>query len=258
MIETFLRNLFPDQRPAPAPRPAARVSAPPVQPPAPKIPTVQQRLMAGKLVGQLKTIDRTYALNLITDSAAWDNDIAVILANDDLDAVSAEFLDHAGKCFYSHSVGVAAQRGDGCIATDGGLALPILDKSRLASARLLVHRKGREQSEYATLLKMRWSTAKRAPKESGNSFEDAHARKTTGGHGQATVHVGDSLRVELTVVRSGGHGFAFATDANGRLSVFCHLKHAPPEFTFAVGMRITAVLVQVPRGIQAREIRAVA
>ena len=260
-FENLLRDLF--GRPQPIPRPAP---GPPLRPPAAAStsrsqPSQEQRLMAQKLVGQLRTIDRTYELNLIGDqnkAADWINDLAVKLAYDDLDGVSAEFLDATGNVFYAHRIKVARHVGRAELHSDGGLALPILDKRRLGKARLLVHSKGRNQADYCAQLRIQWAPAERAKFEAGAAFKDAHANKTTGGRGEATIHVGDSLRVPLTITRSGGKGFAFATDASGQLSVFCHAQNAPSGFQFAVGSRVTAVLVQLPKGIQAREIRAAA
>lgn len=261
-LDTILRNLFqhnasdstrrrntqatPPSRPAPARRPS------------PCIPKAHQRLLAQKLVGQMRTIDRTYDLKLLADIEAWVNDLAVMMANNDFTGISAELLDNSGKVFYAHRIDVIERHGKPELYSDGGMALPILDRSRLGKARIVVHRKCDNQSSYASLLKLNWSNVERAERESGKSFSDTHANKTTGGHGKATVHVGDSLRVELTIIRSGGKGFAFATDESGNLAVFCHAKHAPDGYQFKVGSKISAVLVQLPKGIQAREIQPAA
>lgn len=259
-FDRFLRSLFNPPQPAPTPQ---RAPQPRPQPPAANRsltvhPSQAQILLAQKLVGQLRTIDRTYDLRLLGDPVAWAHDVAVMLAYDDLDGVSAEFLDTSGQAFYTHRVRVGGHAGKAQLHSEGGLALPVLDKRRVSKARLLVHRKGRNQLLYSPQLRLQWSGVERAKQESGHAFADTHAQKTTGGRGEATVHVGNSLRVLLTITRSGGKGYAFATDSSGQLSVYCHAQYAPQGFRFTVGSKVTAVLVQVPKGIQAREIRAAA
>jgi len=221
-------------------------------------PTEAQRRLAQNVVAQLRTIDRAYDLKLLGDAnniAGWENDLAVMIAHDDLDGASCELLDSTGNVFYGYRATISGGNGRTQLHSDGGLALPILDRSRLAKARLLMHRKGGDQAAYRSQLRLQWSAVERANFEDGASFKDEHANKTTGGRGEATVHVGKSLRVPLTITRAGDKGFAFAADSSGQLSVFCHAKSAPPGFKFAVGSRITAVLIQVPKGIQARDIQ---
>jgi hypothetical protein len=62
----------------------------------------------------------------------------------------------------------------------------------------------------------------------------------------------------LLITQTGTRGFAFAKDLDfSEAPVFLLSRFASPTMTFRPGMLVTGIVVQTPRGLQARSITAV-
>jgi cold shock CspA family protein len=215
-------------------------------------------LMASKAMRQLRVIDQSRNFKLFSSDKEYEDlvhDVGVMLEYQDLDGVSLQALDKEKKVIFEFKIAFAVNGANGKKRdASGGIEIPLLDPSSVAGARWLLHRKGKEP-EYKHQLRLSYGAAAKRDYADDSSFNSDHAAAITGGRQTGRVRVANQNRMPLTVVRVGGRGFAFAQDAAGKLQVFCHASEAPTDHSFSVGQKITAVVVQVPKGLQARQIR---
>jgi len=242
----FGNNPAPTPRPAPQPNPAAGYTIP-----------ANYCMQAKKVVSQFDTIGRSYYLPIWAPQTAADHqhDWGVMLAHGDLQSASLELLAGDKTVLFEFKVrfqGEKAKRG--LIDSADGVELPVLDRATVAGHRLIIQQSGREPV-YRHLLRMTWSPAQTLQKRRGDSFASEHARKITGGRQTANVHVTAEARQRLVVTQTGDGAYAFGEVPARFKGVFLHRKFAPPGFQFRIGQQISAVLVQTPKGLQARAIQ---
>ena len=240
----------------------------PTPPPAPPVPQPKRDpnytipddclMQSKKVVSQFDTIGRSYNLPIWAPQSKEDHqhDWGVMLAHDDLQSVRLELLAADKTVLFEFKIEFARRKANGkFIDSANGVELPVLDRATVSGHRLIIQQSGRE-SVYRHLLRIGWSPAETLVKRRGNTFASEHARKITGGRQTAKVHVSAEARQRLVVTQTGDDGYAFGdVPAKGWKGVFLHLKFAPPGLQFRIGQQLTALLVQTPRGVQARAIR---
>lgn len=218
------------------------------------------KLEVSKAIQQLAFVDRSYHLGLWSSDAAkedWKHDLGLMRACDDLEYVCLELLaaDHTVLCEFRLTFNGSA-RGARMTDSGQGIELPVLDRRLVAQGRCILQRHGRE-TQYKDLLKIRWSPAETLRKRAGDSYASEHAAKITGGRQDGTFHVAAEARHRLIVTQNGTQGYAFAKDLDlGADGIFLLPKFAPVGLQFQPGQQLTAVIVQTPRGFQARNIQA--
>ena len=217
-------------------------------------------LAASKAIAQLAFIDRSYNLNIWPTEESlqiWTYDIGLMLEHQDLQHVRLELLDADRAVLFEYRIDFASEGKCRPLRdTAQGIELPVFDRQRVADHRLVVQGHGRA-ALYRHLLKLKWDTVPTLPKRPGDTFVSEHAGKVTGGRQKGAFHVGDLARHRLVVTQVfPGRGYAFARDLDlGVDGVFLHAKFAPKGLRFRLGLSLQAVVVQTPRGLQARAIR---
>lgn len=238
----------------------------PIPPPAP--PTRRTpihisdtvKLEVSKIVEQVAFVDRSLSLGLWTSEASkqdWKHDLGVMRAFDDLEHVRLELLaaDQTVVCEFRLAFNSRAG-GPRRLDSGQGVEIPLIERCLIAGQRVVITRRGRE-AQYKDLLKIRWGPAETLRKQDGDAFESEHAHAITGGRQRGEFYVGTTARHRLVVTQTGTKGYAFAKDLDlGVDDIFLLPKFAPAGLLFHPGQQLTAVVVQVPRGLQARNIQA--
>lgn len=238
----------------------------PMPPPAPHTRRTPRhisdavKLEVSKAIEQLAFVDRSLSLGLWPSEASkqdWKHDLSVMRAFDDLEHVRLEVLaaDQRVLCEFRLAFNGSAG-GPRRIDSGRGVEIPLIARRLIAGQRVIIERRGRE-AQYKDLLKIRWSPAETLRKQDGDTFESEHTHAITGGRQHGEVYVDPAARHRLIVTQTGTKGYAFAKDLDlGVDGVFLLPKFAPAGLQFYPGQQLTAVVVQVPRGFQARNIQA--
>jgi cold shock CspA family protein len=219
------------------------------------------RLETKKAIHTLTLVDRAYALGIWSspeEKAKWLNDIGVFLAFDNLNSISLELLG-ADKTvvaevkikFGQHANGKADRQAS-------GTEVPVLDKKLVTGHRVLVQHKNGNAAQYQHFLKFNWSPAETLRRRQGDVFANSQARKT-GGRQTGSIFASKDSRHTLVITRPiGTKGFGFADCPDlGLTGVLLHIRHLRGVTGLRLGQRVTAQIVQLPQGIQAREVRTV-
>ncbi len=253
----------PARRPSPAPHPqlGLRPRPQPASRPKPLAAHIRPEtgLMVSKAIAQFDFVNRAWNLNLWRDAAnkaEWQHDLKVMLDHRDLSDIGLEVLSHDDRVIFRDKIHFGSQAKAPRHDTAGGVELPLLDRSAIKSARIVVWRLG-NGAACRHLLKLPWESAAEIPEQPGDRIVSEHAAAITGGRQTGELHVGASARHRIEVTQTGDRQFAFARDLDhiGLTHIFLHTKFAPPGFVFRVGQQLTAVLIAGPKGIQARSIR---
>jgi hypothetical protein len=217
-------------------------------------------LSISKLIKQVTLVERSYALKLFNaDLEATQHDLTVMHQHTDLRSITVELIGK-DKMVFIELKWLLNNTAGGFSRVDsaGGVELPVIDQSRIGGQRFLIQQGGR-QAEYQHLLKLKWSAVRAIPKAPGIVIGSEHNDKITGGRTRGEFFVGDAVRHELIVTQGGSKGYAFARDLTIKVDgVFLHGKFAPAGLHFRIGQRISAVVIQSPKGLQARAIQTVA
>ncbi len=250
ILNNILNGIFGDK---PAPKPPAT----PPKPTAGYAIPPNCWMQAKKVVSQFDTIGRSYNIPIWAPQTAADHqhDWGVMLAHGDLQSVRLELLAADKTVLFEFRVHFQGEKAKGgLIDSASGVELPLLDRAAVTGHRLIIQQNGRE-SVYRHLLRISWSPAPTLQKRPGDSFASEHARKITGGRQTASVHVTAEARQRLVVTQTGDGPYAFGEVPARFKGIFLHRKFAPPGFQFRMGQQLSAVLVQTPRGLQARAIQ---
>jgi hypothetical protein len=218
------------------------------------------RLEITKALRQLYFADKSYSLGIWpTDETKsnWEHDLAVMRVFEDLKDIRLELLGSDRTVLFEFRIGFAgAPRTERAVDSGNGIELPVLSLHAVADKRVIIGR-NKNDSQYHHLLRMNWAPAANHVKREGDTYRSEHTAKITGGRQTGSFHVGADARHRLVVSRTGQDGYAFAKDLDlGTADVFLLVKFAPPGLHFYVGQRLTAIVVQTPRGFQARSIQA--
>ena len=223
------------------------------QPPA--VVTAEATMAASKAVAQMEFLCRSYGMSVVDGSTIDDlkADLATMVANADLGSLRLELLGSDNRVLFEFKVAFTnASRAGRAIDSAKGVEVPLLDRRLVTGRRLIVERNGHE-SRYKHLLKINWGPAETFQKSAGSGYTSEHTTAITGGRQAATFHVGDAARHQLVVTQTGTRPFFFAKDLTlDRDGVFVLTKHLPSGVEPRVGLKLTALVIATPRGLQAR------
>lgn len=218
------------------------------------------QLEVSKALRQFFFLDQTYNLGIWRteqSKAEWQHDLCVKRLYDDLKHITLELLaaDHTVPYFYRVDFNGAPTMVRTVDSAEGVEAPVLPDMRTIADKRVIIGHHGKE-SQYRHLLLKKWGPAETLVKRGGDTYASEHAAKITGGRQAGSFHVAADARHRLVVTRTGPR-YHFADDLDLKMTkVFMHPKFAPPGFQFYVGQRLTAIVVAVPKGFQARCIQA--
>lgn len=275
LIQDFFQFLFPQPAVTPAPIPTMARTSPPKatapknalpKPAAPKAtpPSPSQAidpeisLQVSKALRQLYRADEAYGLKLWPnpkEKDEWQHDLSLMLAHGDLKAVRLRVLAKDGSVPFSFDLAFTGKTHKVGVDSAQGVELPMLPPGLIAKGEAVVSRSGKDEP-YRHLLKGNWSRAAQRPVMAGADIASEHAERITGGRLAGKLHVANEARRDLVVTQVGDRGYAFGK-AGELTGIFLHLKHAPQGLAFHLGDRLSAVVIQTPRGLQARDIRPV-
>jgi hypothetical protein len=222
------------------------------------IPNSSKSLLAvRKSIAQIALIDRSYQLGVMkNDSDGMEHDLCVMHDFRDLAAVALELIGEGKVVLFAYRIRFDRSRDAAESENDAarGLELPIFDRQKVLGNRLLITRHGRHE-QYAHLLQLAWTKADALKQRTSDTLSSSHTRKISGGRMHSTFDLPADARHLLEITRAGGCDFAFARDLTmDAPGVYLHQQFAPHGFTFRSGDLVSAVVVQTPRGLQARNI----
>jgi cold shock CspA family protein len=238
-------------------------SQPPTPAPQPKPPFVlpeRAKAEAKEALHTLQLVDTSYGLGIwptAEEKEKWLNDIAVFLTFRNLDSITLQLLGadktvvaEVKVCFGQHANGKNA-------GAPRGKEVPVIDRKLVAAHRVIVQHKNGNAAQYQHLLKFNWSAAETLRRRNGDEFANSQARKTAGRQ-TGSIFASKDSRHELIVTRPvGNKGFGFADCPSLKLTgVFLHERHLRGVRELKLGQRVTAQIIQLPDGLQAREVRA--
>jgi hypothetical protein len=216
------------------------------------------RIAVEKAIEQLGFIAQSFNLDLCQHISRGDliDDLTVMLEHADLEHVTLQLLDAQSTIRFEFRIEFAADSQPKDLRDSAaGVEVPVLPTGLITSVQLLVSRH-KKMDQYRHLLKHPyWEPAPSLRKEAGDLIEPEHIRSVTGGrqHGQMFVDAAARHRIVVTQVYP---TFAFGRDLTlGLDGVFLLSKFAAPGLTFRPGLNLLAVVVQTPRGLQARAIQ---
>lgn len=193
--------------------------------------------------------------------ADWLHDLTIMRQHRDLGYVRLELLDANNTVLHTFELKFDQQRTSpqSIIDSANGVEIPILppaERQRIVAHRLLINSSA-QRASYQELLKLNWSPAAKLRDENQSQFESQHARKITGGRLAGEVRVAQAAMQTLVITNTGAQGYAFATslDQPGLTNVFLHPHEAAKNVAFTPGRRVRALVIQTPRGLQARNIQ---
>jgi cold shock CspA family protein len=269
LAHQFSVLLFGDHRRQPTPSPKASAEPPPQSSPNHRktnnrhwkiLIVASHKLAVEKALDTLTLVDRAYSLGIWPspeEKDKWQHDLGVFPTFDNLNSLSLELLG-ADKTVVAEVKINFGQHVDG--KTSGartGTEVPVLDRKLVTGHRVLVQWKDGNQDQYRHLLRLNWQTAETLRRRQGDEFANSQARKT-GGRQSGTIFTSKDSRHTLIVthpIGSKGFGFGDCPDL-GLTNVFLHSRHLRGLKGLKLGQRVTAQIVQLPQGIQAREVRA--
>ncbi len=245
------------QVPPPSPMPHPVPSVPPARFTMPE----PVRLETEKAIHTLTLVDRAYALGIWSspeEKAKWLNDIGVFLAFDNLNSISLELLGADKTVVAEVKINFGQHASGKAGGLTSGTEVPVLDKKLVTGHRVLVQHKNGNAAQYQHFLKFNWSPAETLRRRQGDEFANSQARKT-GGRQTGSIFASKDSRHTLVVTRPiGTKGFGFADCPDlGLTGVLLHIRHLRGLKGLRLGQRVTAQIVQLPQGIQAREVRTV-
>jgi cold shock CspA family protein len=216
-----------------------------------------------KAVHALEFVARRLNRRLFSSAAERANvlhDLQVIRTFNNLKSVTVEYLGANRHVVFDHTIEFSPNaNGNGrCVDAGRGIELPLLPPSLIVEHLFSISWCDRSQRDLLKhLLNVPWSNKEEHPKARGTTIRSVHHEKITGGNNTARLHVTDLARHfgRISYVAE-GRGFAFANDEVLGQTVWCHVSHAPTGFRFRVGDRVSFVVVDVPKGLQARDIRS--
>jgi len=233
------------------------------QPPVSKPPFVlpeHVKAETKEAIHTLQLVDTSYGLGIWStaeEKEKWLNDVGVFLAFDNLESIRLELLGadktvvaEVKVCFGQHANrwGGGARRGK---------EVPVIDRKLVAGHRVIVQHKNGNGAQYQHLLKFNWSTAETLPRRRGDEFANSQARKTDGRQTGSIFASKDSRHALIITRPLGNKGFGFADCPDLNLTgVFLHKRHLRGVQELKLGQRVTAQIIQLPDGLQAREVRA--
>jgi len=221
------------------------------------------RMQVEKAVRALEFVAHRLGRSLFAseeERAKWMHDLEVIRRLNNLKAIAAEYIGADKTVLFEHEIGFSPNGHAKGIVIDsaGGVELPVFPREIVREHRVVMREHDQAQrSLYQHLLTVNWTTVECLKKAKGTSVHSEHHAKITRGNNTASLFVSELARHHgrITYVAE-GRGFAFADDETLGHAVWLHVCHAPKGFVFRQGERVSYVVVDVPKGLQGRDIRA--
>lgn len=217
------------------------------------------KLSARKAIHTLELVDTTYGLGIwptAQEKEKWLHDLALFLFYNNLCSVSLELLGKDKTVVAEVKVCFGQRVESTTGGAPAGTEVPLIDKRLVAGHRVLVHQRQVNPEQYRHLLKLNWQTAETLRRRRGDEFANNQARKT-GGRQTGSIFTSKEARHELTITRPiGPRGYGFCDCPKlGLTGVFLHKRHLCGVRELKPGQRVSGVLIQLPNGFQAREVR---
>lgn len=222
-------------------------------------------LEISKAIEQLAFADRTYNLGdpiwpTNESKTDWKHDLSVMRMHGDLKNVALQFLARDRTVPWEYRIVFnGAPTFERQVDFAKGMEIPVLRpdiRADVTDKRVILAHHGKE-AQYRHLLRKNWSPAAKHAKRAGDTYGSSHCAAITGGRETGNFHVAAEARHQLVVSECGTLDFAFAKAPDlGMAAVHLRAEHASPGFRFFKGQQLTAIIVQTPRGLQGRAIRA--
>ena len=204
----------------------------------------------------LKSFGRTPPWTTAAQRDDHVHDLTVMLRHGDLERASLELVGADDTVIYRHRIEFGRNGGSGSVDADGGIELPLLARHQIARHRILVSPAAR-LDDYRPELRNGWGRAPTLNQRTGSCFASDHTRRVNAGRMNGEVFVADEARHTVTVLNVAVDGqYAFGRSAALAADVFLHRGQCAEAVTFQPGQRLSCVVIQTPRGLQGRNIRA--
>jgi len=218
------------------------------------------KLEARKAIHTIAITDRAYNLNIwptAEEKEKWLNDIGIFLAFDNLNSISLELLGLDNTIVAEIKINFGQHVNGKVGGAPAGTEVPVLDRKLVSTHRVVIQWKQANLERYRHLLKLNWQTAETLHRRHGDEFANSQARKTAGRQ-TGSIFASKDSRHELIVTRPiGSRGYGFADCPDLKLTgVLLHERHMRGVRELKLGQRVTAQIIQLPVGLQAREVRA--
>lgn len=211
------------------------------------------QLQVSKAIANLKLIARSYALSGWSEEYAQKlvHDISIMRVYGDAHSVRLEVFDSTNSIIFQHSENFTGN-GQRSIDSGGGLEIPVIPRHLVKDWRIVVP--PRLSPEYVPRLLLNWGPAPDRSLARGSEFDSDHVTKMTGGRTDGKIYVGDVARHTGTITLVKGD-YGFARDDKLDADIFVHGRYVPDKALLRQGRRVSYVVTQTPRGLQARLVR---
>jgi hypothetical protein len=205
----------------------------------------------------LKSLGQTPPWSTPAQHDAYAHDLTVMLQHGDLVRASLELLGPDDTVVYRHRIRFGGNGGLASVDPAQGIELPLLAPGQVARHRILIGPAAHTDT-YRSELRMNWTAAQPLKDRAGDRFQSEHTRQANAGRMTGEVFVADEARQAVTVLNvAAGGQFAFGRSPALAADVFLHRGQCVEPLTFQSGQRLSCVVIQPPRGLQGRNIRAV-
>lgn len=205
----------------------------------------------------LKSLGQTPPWSTPAQRDAYAHDLTVMLQHGDLVRASLELLGADDTVVYRHRIRFGGNGGPASVDPAQGIELPLLAPGQVARHRILIG-PAAHTDKYRSELRMNWTAAEPLQDRAGDRFQSEHTRQANAGRMTGEVFVADEARQAVTVLNvAAGGQFAFGRSPALAADVFLHRGQCQQALTFESGQRLSCIVIQTPRGLQGRSIRAV-
>ena len=210
-----------------------------------------------KIFRQIEFISSSFDLKLWTASHPVSHvvhDVVLMRSHGDLHAIRLQLL--SGRSVVAEFAWeFVNNRGQSRVFDTGnGIELPLIASHRVTSLRFQV-KNLHQGHRYRDRLWLHWPALDDLHEPRGSRFDSEHAARITGGRQKGTFFASNSDRHRLQITNVGTRGFAFARDLDfENQNVFLLQRFANPGVVFKPGAVVTAIVVQTPKGLQARDV----
>ena len=206
----------------------------------------------------LKSLGQTPPWSTAAERDAYAHDLTVMLQHGDLVRASLELLGADDTVVYRHRIRFGGDGGPATVDPAHGIELPLLAPGQIARHRILIGPAAHIDT-YRRELRMNWTAAEPLKDRAGGRFQSEHTRQANAGRMSGEVFVADEARQTVTVLNvAAGGQFAFGRSPALAADVFLHRGQCAAPLAFQSGQRLSCVVIQTPRGLQGRNIRALA
>lgn len=199
-----------------------------------------------KILQRIDRLEKSYGIRF------WGNpkhredylhDLTLMFRHQDLRSLVVRLLDRNHQAVFEHPFWFEQNDDIGDLPHPRGDTFPppVVDPNLIQIGELIVTRRNRRDL-YQGQLKLCWTPAPAGRGSRKRAFSPQNREKTP-------------WRT-LMIKRLGRKGYAFAVDEDSGQKVFVPTDHYPSGDRFSLGQRLRALVIETPRGLQAREIRA--